>query len=103
MIQRDGHQSIYAIGPAWKRIHVTGAGNPGLADSTFTLVVEPGQTIDVWGMQVEAQPAPSVYKVSGVQTGIYPETRFAAPELMVVSTGPGRSACRLRLLSRVQD
>ena len=102
-MRRDGHQSSYAIGPAWKRIYVTGAGTPGLADSTFTLVLEPGQTIDVWGMQVEAQPVPSVYKVSAVQTGIYPETRFAAPELTVVSTGPGRSSCRLRLLSRVQE
>lgn len=102
-IQRDGHQSTYAIGPVWKRIHVTGAGNAGQADSTFALLVEPGQSVDVWGLQVEAQPAPSVYKGSGPQTGIYAETRFASPELTIVSTGPGRSACRIRLVSRVQE
>ena len=102
-IQRGGHQSTYAIGPAWKRIHVTGAGNAGQADSTFALLVEPGQTVDVWGLQVEAQPAPSVYKVSGPPTGIYAETRFASPELTIAGTGPGRSACRMRLVSQVQE
>lgn len=102
-IQRDGHQSIYAIGPAWKRIQVSGPGTAGQADSSFSLVLDAGQSIEVWGFQAEAQPAPSAYKVSGAATGIYPETRFASPELTITSTGPGLSACRLRLLSRVQE
>lgn len=101
-MQRDGHQSSYAIGPVWKRIQVTGAGTAGEANSSFSLVLDPGQAIEVWGFQVEAQPAPSPYKVSAAATGIYPETRFSSPELTVTSTGPGLSACRLRLLSRVQ-
>ena len=102
-IVRDSHQSTYAIGPAWKRIQVTGTGIPGQAESTFSLRLEPGQSLDIWGLQVEAQPAPSVYKISGTASGIYPETRFATPDLTIISTGPGRFACRLPLVSRVQE
>jgi hypothetical protein len=102
-LQRDGLQSLYAIGPAWKRIQVSGAGTAGQADSSFSMVLDAGQAIEAWGFQAEAQPAPSAYKVSSAATGIYPETRFASPQLTVTSTGPGLSACRLRLLSRVQE
>jgi hypothetical protein len=102
-IQRDGQQSTYAVGPAWKRIQVSGAGNSGQAESSFSIRLEPLQSLDVWGLQVEAQPAPSPYKVSAAATGIYPETRFIEPELTITSTGLGFSACRLRLRSRVQE
>ena len=51
-----------AVGPAWQRVFVSGAGASGAAQSSFSIAVAAGQTVDVWGLQVEAQPYPSAYK-----------------------------------------
>ncbi len=49
----------------------SGTGIAGAAQSTFSLAVPAGQTIDVFGVQVEAQPWPSVYRQTSAASGIY--------------------------------
>lgn len=100
-LARDARSASCVVGPAWKRFSVSGAGNAGAAQSTLAVTVPAGQSIDVWGLQAEAQPAPSTYKQSGTALGIYAETRFADDELTMVSTGVGLSSCDVRLVSRV--
>jgi hypothetical protein len=100
-LQRDNVQTVAAVGPQWTRVLVSGTGAAGAAQSTFSLTVPAGQTIDVWGMQVEAQPWPSVYKQTTTATGIYDETYFADDELTMTSTGPGFSRASINLISRI--
>lgn len=100
-MQRDTVQTLAVVGPQWKRVLVSGTGTAGAAQSTFSLVIPPGQTIDVWGMQVEAQPWPSVYKQTRAATGVYNETYFANDELTVTSTGQGFSRASIELISRI--
>jgi hypothetical protein len=100
-LQRDGTAHTFTVGPAWQRSFVNGKGVSGAEQSTFSLAVAPGQTIDVWGLQVEAQPYPSPYKQTSAALGIYEETYFGNDELTVTSTNVGFSACEITLISRV--
>ena len=101
VIQRDGTQVTIAVGPVWKRAFVSGLGVSGAAQSTFSIVLAAGQTIDLWGLQVEAQPNPSAYKQTNAAIGIYEETYFENDELKITSTSLGLSSCEISLISRV--
>jgi hypothetical protein len=98
---RDGTQVSVAVGPAWQRVFVNSAGVAGAVESSFSIAVAAGQTIDVWGLQVEAQPYPSLYRQTSSAEGIYAETYFENDELKITSTSPGFSSCEISLMSRV--
>ncbi|HEX4133653.1 MAG TPA: hypothetical protein VHY84_03450 [Bryobacteraceae bacterium] len=100
-LQRDGTAHMVTVGPSWQRFFVNGTGVAGASQSTFSIVLAAGQTIDVWGLQLEAQPYPSLYKQTSAPLGIYEETYFAGDELAVTSTGVGFSSCEITLISRV--
>lgn len=100
-LQRDSTQVSVNVGPAWTRAYVSGQGTSGAAQSTFSVIFSAGQAINIWGLQVEAQPYPSAYKQTNTAVGIYEETYFAGDELTMVSTAPGLSSCEITLLSRV--
>jgi hypothetical protein len=100
-MQRDARQVTPTIGPAWTRIWISALGTVGGARSAFSIAVAAGQSIDVWGLQVEAQPYPSPYKQTVAALGIYEETYFATDELAVTSNGVGISSCAITLSSRV--
>jgi hypothetical protein len=100
-LQRDGVESAVSVGPVWKQAFVSGAGTAASTHSTVSLVLAPGQRLDVWGLQFEAQPYASQYKPTTVPTGIYPETYFANDELTMTSTGTGLTSCEITLVSRV--
>jgi hypothetical protein len=100
-LQRDGAAVTVKVGPAWQRFFISAAGASGGTQSTFAIALAPGQTIDVWGLQVEAQPCPAAYKQTTAAEGIYEETYFENDELIITSTGVGLSSCEISLLSRV--
>jgi hypothetical protein len=100
-LQRDNSQITSSVGPQWTRVYLSGTGTPGAATSTFSIVIGPGQTVSVFGPQVEAQPFPSIYRQTSGALGIYDQTYFANDDLTVASTAPGLSACSVKLISRV--
>jgi hypothetical protein len=99
-LQRDQNTMTGTISPIWKRLFLSGAGSIGAQQSEFSIVLAPGQTISIWGIQVEAQPYPSQYKPTTTASGIYEETYFGMDELKIISTGPGLSSCDVTLVSR---
>ncbi|HTA42386.1 MAG TPA: hypothetical protein VK789_08065 [Bryobacteraceae bacterium] len=101
ILQRDNIQTRVTAGPAWRRESISGKGVAAGTESTFSIALGAGQTIDVWGLQVEAQPYPSAYKQTSVPSGIFEETYFENDELTVTSTSVGLSSCEIRLMSRV--
>jgi len=100
-LRRDGTAVTVSVGPAWRRVFVNGAGVGGAGQSTFSISLAAGQTIDVWGLQVEAQPYPSAYKQTTAALGIYEETYFGDDALTITSTNVGFSSCDITLISRV--
>ena len=100
-IARDSNRVNVPAGPQWKRIQISGAGSEGAVESTFSIIVSAGSTVRVFGLQVEAQPWPSIYRSTGAAAGILKETRFQGGQLKVIHTAPGLSACQVNLISRV--
>jgi hypothetical protein len=100
-LQRDGTQVTVTVGPAWQRAYVSGVGSSGANQSSFSVGLAAGQTIDVFGLQVEAQPYPSAYKQTSAALGIYEQTYFDDDELTITSTSVGLSSCGITLMSRI--
>jgi hypothetical protein len=75
--------NTFALTTNWQRIAV----RVNLAQSTTSVTFEAqlaaGASVDLFGMQVEAQPAPSDYKMTGTNGGVYAGARFASDGLTV--------------------
>jgi hypothetical protein len=78
----------FALGAQWRRIFVT-ANPQGAAAETvaFAIHLDAGASVEVFGIQVEAQPGPSEYKATGARGGVYPRARFHTDRLTVVAQG----------------
>jgi hypothetical protein len=100
---RDGSRSNVQLTPSWTRYSISGRGTAGAASSSFSLVLSAGQTAQIFGPQVDAQPAASSYKQTSAAMGIYPETYFASDEMPMTNTAPGLFAFEIDLISRVQS
>ena len=100
-LARGTKEVTVPVGPVWKRVYITGKGERGATESAFSMLLDAGQSINVWGMQVEAQPYPSEYKQTRSAMGIYDQTYFANDELTMTITGVGLSSCEIALKSRV--
>jgi len=100
-LQRDTQQSVAKVGAQWSRVCQSGTGATGAGQSTFSVVLAAGQSVNIFGLQVEAQPYPSIYKPTSAAVGIYEETYFADDELTVTSNGPGFSRAAINLMSRI--
>jgi hypothetical protein len=71
----------------------------GVSESVlFGLELEPGTSIDVRGLQVEAQPGTSTYKRTTSRCGIYPNARFDDDALEILTAGPGRHSCTIKVI-----
>jgi hypothetical protein len=88
-----------AIGPQWARL--TSAGQ--LQDTTdsiaFGIALDPGTTVDVFGIQAEAQTTASMYKQTAETGGVYPNARFQTDTLTITTVGPGRYSCELDIVN----
>ena len=100
-LQRDNTQSTVTVGSSWARVYLSAPGTSGAMQSTFSISLQAGQSIDIWSLQVEAQPYPSPYKQTFAARGIYDETYFATDDLNVTSAAPGLFSCAVQLISRV--
>jgi len=65
--------------------------------AAFGLEIPAGGTVDVLGLQVEAQGAPSVYRDS-VSSGVYEGARFADDALDIVTTDVNRHSCTVHIV-----
>jgi len=86
---------------SWLR--VTASGNLSVQQSgiAFGIQLPAGAQVDVFGAQVEAQPAAGLYKKTIDLGGVYTQTRFSADLLTVSATAPNQHACQVDLISRL--
>ena len=78
----------FAVGTQWRRVFLPA--NPGLAGATtvsFGVQVAAGGSVELFGMQVEAQLGPSDYKVTGAVGGVYSKARFGSDQITVTAQG----------------
>jgi hypothetical protein len=73
------------IGPDWQRFTCTGTGDPAASSLTFGVELGPGAIVDVYGLQVEPQDSPSLYKASSTG-GCYENARLRDDVLSFTTT-----------------
>jgi hypothetical protein len=80
-----GASQGFALTGTWQRISVSV--NPGQTTTsvTFAAEIEAGGSVDLFGMQVEAQLAASDYKMTETQGGVYANARFGQDRLTVTA------------------
>ena len=93
--------SVVDVDSQWKRYLLSGSFTSTDESLVFGLELGAGHTVDVYGMQVEAQTGGSNYKKTFSRSGVYPEARFADDVLSVTADGPNRHSCSVRIFSRL--
>ncbi len=78
----------FSISSTWTRVVSSGALNDPGTEFTVALSIGAGQQIGVYGLQLEAQLAPSRYRATSQTGGVYANAHWAVDELMVVAEAP---------------
>jgi hypothetical protein len=91
------------VGPDWKRLLHTGRSDGADERIRFGIGLDAGTTIDVYGMQAEAQPAPSPYRETTSRSGIYQRARFDNDLLSVTADGPGAHSCQVQIVAPLTE
>jgi len=81
----------------WSRIAFTATGEAGRESVNFGLEVPAGSAVDIFGPQVEPQPAASGYKRS-TTGGVFENARLRDDALTMTATGPGLQACTVHVI-----
>ncbi len=91
---------VFTTGPGWTRCAVSGALNATESTVAFALQLPAGASVDLFGIQVEAQPGASAYKASGAHNGVYSHARFDHDMLRSVCDGPDQNRLDIRIVAR---
>jgi hypothetical protein len=92
-----GQRHSQPAGSAWSRISVTGSGDASSGNVTFGIELPAGASVNLYGLQAEAQAAPAVYKPSA-SGGVYPNTAFRDDLLSLTATDVNRHSATLNLI-----
>ncbi len=92
-----GAQSVACpIGVDWIRLEAARNGDPEVDSITFGVTVAAGAAVDLFGPQVEAQPAASGYKAS-TTGGVYENARLADDTFRFTTTDVNRNSATLTI------
>lgn len=91
---------VYAT---WRRVRLSGKLETDEQGVTFSVILPPGASVEIYGAQVEAQPAHSEYRRTSGRGGVYPEARFVDDELRLSSSGPNCHDTILRIISPLKS
>jgi hypothetical protein len=88
-----------ATGVQWTRLISAGRLQDTADSISFGIALNPGTTIDVFGLQAEAQTTASMYKQTAETGGVYPNARFRDDTLTITTVGPSRHSCELDIVN----
>lgn len=99
LVRGASDRRTFALGSAWQRIST--AGNLGVSGDTFQVAITlaPGASVQVFGPQLEAQPAAGPYRRSRGVSGVYAKVRFESDHLRTTAVGLDRNSSVIRLVS----
>ena len=80
----------------WTRIYWAASGDTSATSVRFAIGSGPGAVVDVYGLQVEAQSAPSVYKASTLG-GVYDDAHLGDDALTITMTDVNRHSCTVKI------
>jgi len=88
-----------AISPQWTRLISFGQLQDTADSISFGIALDPNTTVDIFGIQVEAQIAASLYKQTAETGGVYPNARFQDDTLTFTTVGPSRYSCEVDIVN----
>lgn len=103
LVRRAGtmtNSRSYATQPAWRRISLGGNMITSADSVTFGITVPAGQSVDVFGFQLEPQPTTSPYKPSYSASGVYTAAHFRDDTFAVTTTAANNNRCTLNITAR---
>jgi membrane protease subunit (stomatin/prohibitin family) len=77
----------FPLAAQWQRVGMLVGLGQATSSVTFAAQLAPGASVDLFGMQVDAQPAPASYRQTGVAGGVYASARFSSDQMMVTAQG----------------
>jgi hypothetical protein len=77
----------FTLGAQWARVCLTANLGQSTDTVTFGAQMTAGGSIDLFGMQAEAQLGRSDYKLTGTRSGVYANARFGADKITVTAQG----------------
>jgi hypothetical protein len=89
----------FALGAVWTRVFVAGSCGQNTTSITFGAQLDAGASVDLFGMQAEAQPAPSDYRMTGATGGLYARARFGEDRLTVTAQGTDVYDATIRIVN----
>lgn len=91
------------VSTAWRRF--ISSGNLGVNEEQihFGFEIQAAASIEVFGLQVEAQPGASDYKKTENQGGVYADARFLDDSLTVVTEGIQQHSSLIRVVSMLKE
>jgi hypothetical protein len=87
------------VSPQWARLISAGQLQDTADSISFGVALDPGATVKVFGIQVEAQTTASMYKQTTETGGVYPNARFKSDTMTITTVGPGRNSCELDIVN----
>ncbi|MGC9945702.1 MAG: hypothetical protein ABSF64_04955 [Bryobacteraceae bacterium] len=96
---RGSATAAQAIGPQWTRLTSAGQLPDSAGSISFGIALDPGATVNVFGIQAEAQTTASIYKQTSETGGVYPNARFRDDTLTITTVGPSRYSCELDIVN----
>jgi len=89
--------SLYATGSSWQRVSLSGQTSTTAETVTVGVTISAGQSLTMFGFQLEPQPTASPYKPSYETGGVYSNAHFSGDTLAVTTTAPNRNQCKLTI------
>jgi hypothetical protein len=77
-----------AVGPGWSRVVSSGRLNDPEANFTVAISLAAGQQLQLYGVQLEAQLAPSRYRPTTQAGGLFPNAHWAVDQLTMIADAP---------------
>lgn len=92
-----------ATGPNWSRVVSSGQLNDSAVGFTIGLTLAPGQQVQVFAPQLEAQIAPSRYRPTLTTGGVYSNAHWAIEQLNITALAPSVYSTVLSIETAVED
>ena len=90
-------RAVREAAPGWSRIEFSAHGGAASSSVLVGLEVPAATAVDVYGMQVEPQAAPSVYK-SSITGGVYETARLRDDALTFTTTGVNSHSATVNII-----
>jgi hypothetical protein len=90
----------FGLGTQWSRVSIPVSLAQATESVTFGVKIAAAAQVDLFGMQVDAQPAPGGYQKTAAQGGVHTHARFAHDSLVVRAQATDVFDTAVRIISK---